>query len=129
MPIERYAAYKEWEAKEEMSPATFPNMRMNSGTVIDLFPNKMKPLECKLADGQIDHYCLSMPADHHLVCLANLKKAGHKCTKQFRAWGGQGYGWSTYFNDPTGLYIELRNYEEDRWPEVEAFAKTMLATQ
>lgn len=126
LDIEREKEAEEFDKSGRKTGVIFPIARLNSKQAIDLFPNSTKHVWCKETDGNVDHVCLVVSADEHLNCLQRLKDANFKCVKQFRAFGAQGYGWSTYFNDPTGLYIELRNYEKNRWKEVEAFANTML---
>eukprot|EP01084_Bolivina_argentea_P107728 192590_1 len=126
--IEREKESEQWEQTQKGS-ITFPMVRINNNQVIDLFSDLTKRVWCEKSKGNIDHICLSMSANQHLQCLKQLKANEIYCVKQFKAFGAQGYGWSTYFNDPTGLYVELRNYETDKWHEIESFAKTMIQSQ
>lgn len=126
--VERYDEWK--EAMTHNPPKSiFPHVRVNATQIIDLFPNNMVPHECpKQQGGNMDHFCLSVSGKEHLNMLNRLKnsKMDVKCVKQFEASGAQGIGWSTYFHDPTGLYIEIRNYEKEYWNEVKLFVESHL---
>lgn len=107
----------------------FSNMRINESTVIDLFPNETSHIWCDKTKGNVDHFCISMSSKHHMNVLKLLKEANISCVKHFKASGAKGTGYSTYFNDPTGLYVELRNYDETSWKEIGEFANTMIECQ
>ena len=124
--IEREQQAEEFDQTGKGS-VIFPIVRINDTTAIDLFGSSTERVWCKKNDkGNVDHICIVMDATAHLETLKRLKSNNHYIVKQFKAWGAQGYGWSTYFNDPTGLYVEIRNYQENRWKEIENYASTMM---
>lgn len=115
-------------AGKERKEIVFPSMRVNETTLIDLFPHELEPMFCKDSHGQVDHFCICYEsAQRHLQVLEALSGAGVPLAKFGRSYGARGTGFSTYLHDPSGLYLELRNYDTDRWPEVEAKAKAMGA--
>ena len=119
--IEREKESIEWE-KTGRGQITFPMVRVNEKQAIDLFGSSMTDEK----EGTVDHICLVMSADDHMNALKKLKANNVCVSKQFRAYGACGYGWSTYIYDPSGLYVEIRNYETNRWREVKEFASSMM---
>ena len=123
--------YDEWKSatKNNENASVFPHVRINQTQIIDLFPNNMIPYECKGTHGNVDHICLSVSGQQHLNILRrfyNSTEFSMRCLKQFEASGAQGTGWSTYFKDPTGLYLEIRNYEKEYWNDVKLYVETYL---
>ena len=126
--VERYDEWKSAIAKDENAPI-FPHVRINTTQIIDLFPNNMIPYECRSTSGNVDHFCLSVSGEEHLNILRRIRNSSEFdliCLKQFEASGAQGTGWSTYFKDPTGLYIEIRNYEKEYWNEIKLYVERYL---
>jgi len=91
---------EEWRRGE----AFFPSLRVNEGTVIDVFPGEI--------DGKnTDHFCLVVePTD-----LLALVEAGDLEVEEgpVPRWGAQGMGWSIYVRDPDRHLVELRHYGAD----------------
>lgn len=124
--MDEYKAMCE-ELKAGLKPTVaFPGLHINEHQMIDLFPVEIEPYFCETAKGNIDHFCMAFTANEHLECLKRFKEMDCKVKKVMVAFGAQGQGLSTYLVDPTGLYVELRNYEENRWQEVREFADTMM---
>ena len=79
--------------------ALFPSVRVNSNTIIDLFP-------AERTGENINHYCLVIePTD--LDALAARFPDARRADGLF---GAQGYASSLYVKDPDGNTIELRYY-------------------
>lgn len=91
---------------------SFPSVRINQGTVIDLFPRKHSPA----TDGatlktNLNHFCLVVSkADfagivdfltHHQIAIREGPVS---------RWGARGQATSVYFHDPDGNEIEIRCY-------------------
>jgi catechol 2,3-dioxygenase-like lactoylglutathione lyase family enzyme len=88
---------EEWRAGE----APFPSLRVDEGTIIDLFAAKR--------DGEnMNHLCLVVePTD-----LEALRDSGRftVVSGPDRRWGARGEGTSLYVLDPDGNTVELRHY-------------------
>jgi catechol 2,3-dioxygenase-like lactoylglutathione lyase family enzyme len=92
----------------------FPSVRLNSDTVIDLFPKNMWPkgLQDGKGRGNLNHFCIVL-----------TKRTWENLLERFRAknvtieegpvprWGAHGTGTSVYFRDPEKNLIEARYYE------------------
>ncbi|HEX2850480.1 MAG TPA: VOC family protein [Acidimicrobiales bacterium] len=91
--------YDEWKAGH----APFPSVRVNDGTVIDIFAGER--------DGRnVDHVCLVVaPTD--LQALADSGRFDVVAGPGPR-WGARGMGTSLYVHDPDGNVVELRHYGE-----------------
>ncbi len=98
----------------------FPSVRLNSETIIDLFPKKL--WQRSVADQQgrdhLNHFCISM----NKVTWDNLferLKAEHITIEDgpVPRWGAHGTGTSIYFRDPESNLIEARYYEDQNSPE------------
>ena len=89
--------YEEW--KDGRAP--FPSVRVDEGTIIDLFAGER--------DGSnLDHLCLVVePTD-----LAAVAASGQFEVVDGPAprWGARGVGTSLYVRDPDGNTVELRHY-------------------
>lgn len=87
----------EWRRGE----APFPSVRLDEGTIIDLF-------EGTPSDGRLDHLCLVVdPVD--LTALAD-SGVFDVVSGPVPRWGARGEGTSLYVRDPDGLIVELRHY-------------------
>lgn len=91
----------------------FPSVRINEGTIIDLFPTKVdsnSPAgEKKLAN--LNHFCLVVgPAD--FAGLTDYLASHQVVIRQgpVERWGARGRATSVYFFDPDGNEIEIRCY-------------------
>ena len=91
----------------------FPSVRINDGTIIDLFPTKhAAPLEeNKKNSGNLNHFCLVVGADDFSGITGYL--AANKITIRegpVSRWGARGRATSVYFLDPDGNEVEIRCY-------------------
>jgi catechol 2,3-dioxygenase-like lactoylglutathione lyase family enzyme len=78
----------------------FPSVRIDSATLIDLFPGG--------PDGtNLDHLCLTFDGDD-LAAVAARFPDGHRGDGLF---GAQGMASSLYVRDPDGNTVELRCYD------------------
>jgi len=99
----------------------FPSVRLNSDTIIDLFPKKMWQATATPGEGthsNLNHFC---------ICL--IKEAWDSLSNRLNSnsieieegpvprWGAHGTGISIYFRDPEGNLIEARYYEEGKSSE------------
>ena len=94
----------------------FPSVRMNSETIIDLFPKKMWQATAAPSVGgrsNLNHFCifLSKEAWDNLSNRLNDNNVEIEEGPVPR-WGAHGTGISIYFRDPEGNLIEARYYEE-----------------
>lgn len=92
----------------------FPSMRLNSDTIIDLFPKKMwqKNSQAGQGRGNLDHFCIALNEGEWENLLGRLEANNVKIEKgPVLRWGAHGTGTSIYFRDPEGNLIEARYYE------------------
>lgn len=80
----------------------FPSVRVDPGTVIDLFPG---PIET----GRLDHFCLVVDPGTDLQALVDSGRFD-VIDGPVSRWGARGQGTSIYVRDPDGTTIELRHY-------------------
>jgi catechol 2,3-dioxygenase-like lactoylglutathione lyase family enzyme len=87
----------EWSKGE----APFPSVRINPGTIIDLF-------QVERTGENMNHLCLVMPAEDWDAMLA----AGRIPVERgpSKVFGARGIGESVYTRDPDGNLVELRRY-------------------
>jgi catechol 2,3-dioxygenase-like lactoylglutathione lyase family enzyme len=92
----------------------FPSVRMNSETIIDLFPKKMWQKSSATGKGRnnLNHLCISLSKETWEELLDRLN-ANNVDIEQgpVPRWGAHGTGTSIYFRDPEGNLIEARYYE------------------
>lgn len=93
----------------------FPSLRLNSDTIIDLFPKEM--WQKHVRDGQVrenmNHFCLSLFKDAWEKLLHRLQESNVALEEgPVQRWGAHGIGTSIYFRDPEGNLIEARHYEK-----------------
>ena len=99
--------------------ATFPSVRINATSIIDLLPPELWGREIGGADANtaratnMDHFCLAVdPADWEPL-FSRLKAAGYEpVAGPLDLSGAQGTGVGYYFVDPDGITLELRYYPE-----------------
>lgn len=90
----------------------FPSVRINEGTIIDLFPPERQ--ERPAAEGyaeNLNHLCLALENEDMGAVVDFLK--GHDIaieTGPARRWGARGNGVSVYFRDPDHNLVEVRSY-------------------
>ena len=94
--------------------ASFPSVRINRETVIDLFPPEMwrkEGDEDKSSKINLNHFCLNFAANDWNRLIERLKMHDIKIKKYTdNNWGAQGIGISVYFDDVDGNEIEARFY-------------------
>ncbi|NNG20646.1 VOC family virulence protein [Naumannella sp. ID2617S] len=88
----------QWRAGE----VGFPSVRVNAGTIIDLFA-----VDSRLDAGNLAHFCLVAEPVHwqQEIDAGLVVKRGP--TKPY---GARGIGEAVYIEDPNGNTIELRHY-------------------
>ncbi len=101
----------------------FPSVRLNSETIIDLFPKKLWRKSSAKGSGRenLNHFCFSMSKETWEDLSARLN-ASHVIIEEgpVPRWGAQGSGTSIYFRDPEGNLVEARYYlrmAEDKIPD------------
>ena len=91
----------------------FPSVRLNSNTIIDLFPKKMWQKSARAEQGgeNLNHFCITLSKGTWQDLLERLK-ANNVTTEEgpVPRWGAHGTGTSIYFQDPEGNRIEVRYY-------------------
>ena len=88
----------EWRAGE----VPFPSIRVDAGTVIDLFASERT--------GQnIDHVAMRVADDVDLDAVAESGDFD-VLRGPIWVWGAKGDGWALYVRDPDGNTIELKQY-------------------
>jgi extradiol dioxygenase family protein len=92
----------------------FPSVRLNSDTIIDLFPKKLWQGGSRVGEGRenLNHFCIALTKETWEELLERLK--AHVVPIEIGPvprWGAHGTGTSVYFRDPEGNLIETRYYE------------------
>jgi extradiol dioxygenase family protein len=107
MPTERLQEYR-------AGKVPFPSVRLNSDTIIDLFPKIMWQKSAQAGQGReiLNHFCISLKKEEW-DSLKERLEANNVETKEgpVLRWGAQGTGTSIYFRDPDKNLIEARYYE------------------
>jgi len=92
---------------------SFPSVRINEATIIDLFPRKdgAAKLIAEKVDGNLNHFCLVVGAEDFSGIVEYLA-ANHVTIRQgpVSRWGAQGRATSVYFSDPDDNEVEIRCY-------------------
>jgi len=97
----------------------FPSVRLNSETIIDLFPKKMWQKDSTTGKGRdnLNHFCIAMSKETWEALLVRLKANNVDIEEgPVPRWGAHGTGTSIYFRDPQGNLIEARYYEGHNSP-------------
>lgn len=107
-PTERLEAYRNEDAP-------FPSVRVNSETIIDLFPPGMwggsQQAEGAKPDLRLNHFCLVVKEDDWNFFLDRLERLHVPIIEgPVERWGAHGTGVSVYFHDPEKNKIEVRHY-------------------
>lgn len=90
---------EEWRRGE----APFPSVRIDEGTIIDLFARER-------TGENLNHFCLVMPAaDWDEMVASDTIPIEYGPSKVF---GARGTGLSIYTRDPDGNQVELRRYDD-----------------
>jgi catechol 2,3-dioxygenase-like lactoylglutathione lyase family enzyme len=93
----------------------FPSVRLNSDTIIDLFPKKMWQTNAGVGRGRnhLNHFCISLSREAWEGLLNRLKDNDIDIEEgPVPRWGAHGTGTSIYFRDPERNLIEARYYAE-----------------
>lgn len=89
--------------------APFLSARINAQTLIDFFPPAMWRNRRRAANP--NHFCLTLSAAGHAAVKRRLARGRIRITGRLaKSFGAQGYGVSTYFDDPDGVSVEVRHY-------------------
>jgi catechol 2,3-dioxygenase-like lactoylglutathione lyase family enzyme len=91
----------------------FPSVRLNSDTIIDLFPKKMWHKSARPGQGRenLNHLCIALSKAKWENLFERLKAKNVDIEEgPVPRWGAQGNGTSIYFRDPEGNLIEARYY-------------------
>ncbi|MGH7795751.1 MAG: VOC family protein [Candidatus Binatia bacterium] len=91
----------------------FPSVRINEGTIIDLFPTPSSAVRAGGAknDGNLNHFCLVVGAEDFSGIVDYLAANEIKVREgPVSRWGARGRATSVYFLDPDGNEIEIRSY-------------------
>lgn len=91
----------------------FPSVRINEGTIIDLFPVKIQaaPRSDAKNDGNLNHFCLVVEAADFAGIVEHLATNGISVREgPVARWGARGRATSVYFLDPDNNEIEIRAY-------------------
>jgi glyoxylase I family protein len=91
----------------------FPSVRINAGTIIDLFPSKEPAARVGGAktNGNLNHFCLVVGREDFTGIVEHLSR--HQIAIRegpVSRWGARGRATSVYFLDPDGNEIEVRCY-------------------
>ena len=92
---------------------SFPSVRINQATIIDLFPRKdgAANLTAEKVDGNLNHFCLVVGAED-FSGVVNYLAENHVTVRDgpVSRWGARGRATSVYFLDPDGNEVEIRCY-------------------
>jgi len=92
----------------------FPSVRINSGTIIDLFPTPASHVarkEGEKSNGNLNHFCMVVGQDDFSGIVDYLNSNGVTIREgPVGRWGARGRATSVYFLDPDGNEIEIRCY-------------------
>jgi len=92
----------------------FPSVRLNSNTIIDLFPKKMwqKSAQAARSCENLNHFCIALSKGTWENLFERLRANNVDIEEgPVPRWGAHGTGTSIYFRDPEGNLIEARYYE------------------
>lgn len=98
----------------------FPSVRLNSDTIIDLFPKKMwqKDGQAKQGRANLNHFCIALNKGDWENLLGRLEANNVDIEEgPVSRWGAHGTGTSIYFRDPDGNLVEARYYEDQNGSE------------
>ena len=93
---------------------SFPSVRINEHTIIDLFPSKESgaaPKSGEKPPGNLNHFCLVVEKEGFSEIVEYLKVHGISIREgPISRWGARGRATSVYFLDPDGNEVEIRCY-------------------
>ncbi|HYZ16763.1 MAG TPA: VOC family protein [Candidatus Acidoferrum sp.] len=106
LAVERLEAYRAGEAP-------FPSVRVNAGTIIDLFPPQLSgtsPSTTTTTTTNVDHLCLVV-TDPIEALQRHIADNGIPIERgPTNVFGARGIGTSVYIRDPDDTLVELRTY-------------------
>lgn len=92
----------------------FPSVRINAGTIIDLFPSEGgagPTVAGEKTAGNLNHFCLVLGREEFTRLPEYLSQNGIGIREgPVKRWGARGQATSIYLLDPDGNEIELRCY-------------------
>jgi glyoxylase I family protein len=92
----------------------FPSVRINTGTIIDLFPTSASESfhqDGEKRNGNLNHFCLVVGQEDFSGIVEYLNANGIIIREgPVSRWGARGRATSVYFLDPDGNEIEIRCY-------------------
>ncbi|MGY6274362.1 VOC family protein [Methylomonas sp. MgM2] len=92
---------------------SFPSVRLNSNTVIDLFPKAPSAGDKQAIQPNLNHFCLTLDKADWLELVQRLESNNLVIDEgPVVRWGAQGSGTSIYFRDPEANVIEARYYDD-----------------
>jgi catechol 2,3-dioxygenase-like lactoylglutathione lyase family enzyme len=107
LPTERLKEYR-------AGAVPFPSLRLNTDTIIDLFPKKLWQKNAPQGEGRenLNHFCIAVTHTEWEALVKRLEAREISIERgPVRLWGAQGTGTSIYFRDPENNLIETRYYE------------------
>ena len=91
----------------------FPSVRVNDGTIIDLFPAQRpgSAADGKKTKGNLNHFCMVVGSED-FAGIADYLAAHSIAIREgpISRWGARGQATSVYFLDPDGNEVEIRCY-------------------
>jgi catechol 2,3-dioxygenase-like lactoylglutathione lyase family enzyme len=91
----------------------FPSVRINEGTIIDLFPSRpaASPASGQKNHANLNHFCLVVGAED-FAGITDYLAANDIAIREgpVSRWGARGQATSVYFLDPDGNEVEIRCY-------------------
>ena len=95
----------------------FPSVRINDGTIIDLFPVENADSEGRQQNnknnGNLNHFCLVVGRQDFSGIVSYLTERQVSIREgPVSRWGARGRATSVYFLDPDGNEVEIRSYPE-----------------
>jgi len=91
----------------------FPSVRINAGTIIDLFPTPGASVRKagEKSNGHLNHFCMVV-GQEDFSGLVDYLNANNVTIREgpVSRWGARGRATSVYFLDPDGNEIEIRCY-------------------
>ena len=107
LPTERSVEYR-------AGKVPFPSVRLNTDTIIDLFPKKLWQKTSRQGEGRqnLNHFCIALSKGNWLELVERLRVNAVPIEEgPVPRWGAHGTGTSVYFRDPEDNLIEARCYD------------------
>lgn len=105
-PTERLDEYRSGKV-------SFPSLRLNENTILDLFPKKMWERTARAGNGRenMNHFCIVMSETDWQGLIERLQANSISIEEgPVQRWGAHGDGTSIYFRDPENNLIEAKYY-------------------